>query len=87
MKNSFDLPMILSAKELQAMGFSRSMAYRLLQGDLVPVVTIGKRKFIRHTTLMEWLAKQEKTSASYISDTEDAPLPLAACDDEGGDTA
>ena len=86
MKNSFNLPMVLSAKELQAMGFTRSMAYRLLQGDLVPVVTIGKRKFIRHTTLMEWLAKQEKTSASDISDTEDAPLPLAACDDEGCDT-
>ena len=42
------------------MGFKRSMAYRLLQGDLLPVVIIGKRRFIRHTTLLEWLADQEK---------------------------
>ena len=86
MKNSFDLPMILSAKELQAMGFSRSMAYRLLQGDLIPVVTIGKRKFIRHTTLMEWLAKQEKTSACDITDAVETPPPSIR-DEEGGDTA
>ena len=86
MKNSFDLPMILSAKELQAMGFSRSMAYHLLQGDLVPVVTIGKRKFIRHTTLMEWLAKQEKTSASDITDEVETPPPSIR-DEEEGDTA
>ena len=64
MNTNFELPMMMSAKDLQAMGFSRSMAYRLLQGDLIPVVTIGKRRFIRHTTLMEWLATQEKTSAS-----------------------
>ena len=86
MKNNFELPMILSAKELQTMGFSRSMAYRLLQGDLIPVVTIGKRRFIRHTTLMEWLAQQEKISASDISDTEDASLPYV-CDEEGDDIA
>ncbi|MCR5167337.1 MAG: helix-turn-helix domain-containing protein [Oscillospiraceae bacterium] len=86
MKNNFELPMILSAKELQTMGFSRSMAYRLLQCDLIPVVTIGKRRFIRHTTLMQRLAQQEKTSASDISDTEDALLPFV-CDEEGDDTA
>ena len=78
--------MMMSAKNLQAMGFSRSMAYRLLQGDLIPVVAIGKRKFIRHTTLMKWLAQQEKSSASDISDTEDAHLPYV-CDEEGDDTA
>ena len=61
MKNNYELPMIMSAKDLQAMGFSRSMAYRLLQGDLIPVVTIGSRKFIRHQILLEWLAEQEKT--------------------------
>ena len=78
--------MMMSAKNLQAMGFSRSMAYRLLQGDLVSMITIGNRRFIRHTTLMEWLAKQEKKSVSDISDTEDAHLPYV-CDEEGDDTA
>ena len=63
MNNNHELPMIMSAKDLQAMGFSRSMAYRLLQGDLIPIVTIGSRKFIRHQTLLEWLAEQEKTAS------------------------
>ena len=62
MQNRFELPMMLSAKDLQDMGFKRSMAYRLLQGDLLPVVIIGKRRFIRHKTLLEWLADQEHTT-------------------------
>ena len=76
MKNIFELPMMMSAKDLQAMGFSRSMAYRLLQGDIIPVITVGKRKFIRHTTLLEWLAKQESSTAiqsnkkDYVCDQE-----------------
>ena len=64
MKNNFDLPMMMSAKDLQSMGFSRNMAYRLLQGDLIPVVCIGKRRFIRHDSLLNWLAEQEQTSQS-----------------------
>ena len=64
MKNNFELPMMMSAKDLQSMGFSRSMAYRLLQGDLIPVVCIGKRRFIRHETLLKWLAEQEQMSQS-----------------------
>ncbi len=72
MKNNFDLPMMICQpiqienlyQDLQSMGFSRSMAYRLLQGDLIPVVCIGKRRFIRHETLLKWLAEQEQTSQS-----------------------
>ena len=63
MQNRFELPMMLSAKDLQDMGFKRSMAYRLLQGDLLPVVIIGKRRFIRHKTLLEWLEAQENKKA------------------------
>ena len=39
MNNIIELPMMMSAKDLQSMGFSRSMAYRLLRGDIIPVVT------------------------------------------------
>lgn len=60
MQNRFELPMMMSAKELQDMGFSRSMAYKILQGDILPVMSIGKRRFIRQTVLLEWLAEQEK---------------------------
>ena len=64
MNTKYDLPMMMSAKDLQSMGFSRSMAYRLLQGDLMPVVCIGNRKFIRHETLLKWLAEQEQMNTT-----------------------
>ena len=84
MNTNFDLPMMMSAKDLQSMGFSRNMAYRLLQGDLLPVVTIGKRRFIRHETLLEWLAAQEHQSAiGNILSADDIPTE----DAEGGDAS
>ena len=53
-------PEILSAKDLQDMGFSRSMAYALFNRVDVPVIRIGKRKFIRREKFLEWLAEQER---------------------------
>ena len=54
-------PEILSAKDLQDMGFSRSMSYSLFNREDIPVIHIGKRKFIRRERFMEWLAEQERT--------------------------
>ena len=54
-------PEILSAKDLQDMGFSRSMSYALFNREDIPVIRIGKRKFIRREIFMEWLAEQERT--------------------------
>ena len=54
-------PEILSAKDLQDMGFSRSMSYALFNREDIPVIRIGKRKFIRRERFMEWLAEQEST--------------------------
>lgn len=53
-------PEILSAKDLQDMGFSRSMAYALFNRADVPVICIGKRKFIRREKFLDWLAEQER---------------------------
>lgn len=58
-KNS--TPEILSAKDLQEMGFSRSMSYALFNREDIPVIRIGKRKFIRRERFMEWLVEQEMT--------------------------
>ena len=58
-KNS--TPEILSAKDLQDMGFSRSMSYALFNREDIPVIHIGKRKFIRREKFMEWLTEQERT--------------------------
>ena len=49
-------PEILSAKDLQDMGFSRSMSYALFNRTDIPVIRIGKRKFIRREKLLEWIA-------------------------------
>ena len=54
-------PEILSAKDLQDMGFSRSMSYALFNREDIPVIHIGKRKFIRRERFMEWLAELERT--------------------------
>ena len=54
-------PEILSAKDLQEMGFSRSMSYALFNREDIPVIHIGKRKFIRRERFMEWLAELERT--------------------------
>ena len=54
-------PEILSAKDLQDMGFSRSMSYALFNREEIPVIRIGKRKFIRRERFMKWLAEQERT--------------------------
>lgn len=56
----FNTPEILSAKDLQDMGFSRSMAYALFNRADVPVIHIGKRKFIRREKFLEWLSEQER---------------------------
>ncbi|HCR72865.1 MAG TPA: DNA-binding protein [Ruminococcus sp.] len=53
---------ILSAKDLQDMGFSRSMAYALFNRVDVPVIRIGKRKFIRREKFLEWIVEQEKAN-------------------------
>lgn len=52
----FNTPEILSAKDLQDMGFSRSMSYALFNRANVPVIHIGKRKFIRREKFLDWLA-------------------------------
>lgn len=56
-------PEILSAKDFQEMGFSRSMSYALFNRDDIPVIRIGKRKFIRQEKFLDWLAEQERTKA------------------------
>ena len=53
------LPMMLSANEIQSMGFTRTMAYSILNRDDVPVVKIGNRKFIQRDKFFEWLDNRE----------------------------
>ncbi len=56
-KNEF--PEMLTADDLQNFGLTRAMAYAFLNRKDVPVIRIGKRKFIRKEKFYEWLEKQE----------------------------
>ena len=58
-KNEF--PEMLTAEDLQNFGFTRSMAYAFLNREDVPVIKIGKRKFIRKKKFYEWLEEQERS--------------------------
>ncbi|MDE6746774.1 MAG: hypothetical protein K2J72_09065 [Oscillospiraceae bacterium] len=58
-KNEF--PEMLTAEDLQNFGFTRSMAYAFLNREDVPVIRIGKRKFIRNEKFYEWLEEQERS--------------------------
>ena len=83
MQNRFELPMMMSAKELQDMGFSRSLAYKLLQGDIIPVIAVGKRRFVRQSVLLGWLAEQEqKCPAGRKTGKIETSDPFPAGDDE-----
>lgn len=59
MNSRENLPMMLSANELQAMGFTRTMVYKILNSEDVPVVKIGSRKFIQRDKFFKWLDSKE----------------------------
>lgn len=50
-----ELPLLLSAKDLQQMGLSRAMSYQILNRLDVPVIKIGDRKMIRRDEFLAWL--------------------------------
>ena len=59
--NSKDtLPMMLSANDIQTLGFTRTMAYNILNREDVPVVKIGSLKFIQRDKFFDWLDSREK---------------------------
>ena len=62
MNNKENLPMMLSANELQAMGFTRTMVYKILNSEDVPVVRIGSRKFIQKDKFFKWLDSKESNN-------------------------
>ena len=59
MNNKENMPIMLSANDLQAMGFTRTMAYSILNSDDLPVVKIGNRKFIQRDKFFKWLDSKE----------------------------
>lgn len=59
MNSRENLPMMLSANDIQTMGFTRTMAYDILNREDVPVVKIGSRKFIQRDKFFDWLDSKD----------------------------
>ena len=57
--NGNEFPMMLTANDLQAMGFRRAMVYKILNSADVPVVKIESRKFIQRDKFFKWLDSKE----------------------------
>lgn len=59
MKNNqnenYDVPVLLSAKDLVKLGVTRYMAYCILNREDVPVIKIGDRKLIKRDDFFAWL--------------------------------
>lgn len=49
---------ILSARDLQSIGFSRAAAYQLLNRADLPVIRIGSRRFLHRQLFEDWLVTQ-----------------------------
>lgn len=49
---------MLNAADLEKMGFSRPMAYVLLNRSDLPVVKIGRRRFMHKALFEAWLSEQ-----------------------------
>ena len=49
---------LLNAHDLQTMGFSRPMVYNLLNRADLPVIKIGKRRFMHKALFEAWLSEQ-----------------------------
>lgn len=55
-------PLMLSAKNIIDLGFSRAIAYQLLNRNDLPVIRIGSRKFLHRDLFFEWLNTQASNS-------------------------
>lgn len=59
MNRNSDLPVLLSARHLiDQFGVSRPMAYHLLNREDLPVVAIGRRRFLVRDAFCHWLETQ-----------------------------
>jgi len=54
-KNIEELPLMMDAKDLMIVGFSRTMAYAMLNQEDMPVTMIGKRKFMKRDPFFDHL--------------------------------
>ena len=66
MANEHIRKVLLTAEDIQKMGFSRTTTYQLLNRSDLPVVRIGHRKFMHAELFDEWLRKQAENPDAYV---------------------
>ena len=57
-KQTTEIPLLISAKDLQQMGISRAMSYQILNRSDIPIIKIGDRKMIKREEFLTWLDRQ-----------------------------
>lgn len=70
-KNYNDIPLMMTANDIQNVGFSRTMAYQILNRSDVPVVVIGERKFVKKDNFFNWLNNQTMGGDNYGNASND----------------
>lgn len=55
--------LLLDAHDLQAAGIPRTIAYQLLNRADLPVITLGRRKFMVKAKFEKWLDENSNTQA------------------------
>lgn len=53
--NRETLPLLLSARDVEKLGISRTMYYRLTHMASVPTILLGERRYIHRDRFFEWL--------------------------------
>ena len=53
--NRETLPLLLSARDVEKLGISKTMYYRLTHMASVPTVLLGERRYIHRDRFFEWL--------------------------------
>ena len=54
-QSTHDLPVLLSARDAEKLGLTRSAFYRFIHRADVPTVTIGGRKYIYRDRFISWI--------------------------------
>ena len=68
--NRENYPELLTANHLQSMGFTRTMSYALMKLEDLPIIRIGRKKFIQKDTFFKWLKGLETTDHGTENDPD-----------------
>ena len=63
--NRETLPLLLSARDVEKLGISKTMYYRLTHMASVPTILLGERRYIHRDRFFEWLDQQAMEGCTF----------------------